>query len=440
MSGFSELAHAATEALRARPLVPLALATLVEVEGSSYRQPGARLLVDAEARVLAGAISGGCLEGDVAARAADVCAQRRAITLRYDLRDDLETIWGFGSACDGIAHIVLEPLPDAEWLNTAAAICHARHGGAVLTVIPETKSASAAAADHAGGTRRSAGTIALLHGQASTGSWERVEFDRDDVNRENVLAPAVRARAAPLVDAAQKTAHAALEERQDALHEDVHNALRGSSSARSRYFVEPLMPVVSLYLIGAGRGAEAFARIASAIGWEVTVIDHRPSLLEALTLPDGVRVHCARAEQCARDGGVEIVTDERTAVALLTHIFDVDAAWLRTLLPQSLGYLGVLGSRQRAARLLDEVAPTIAALGPAGRVLHAPIGLDLGGETPESIALAAVAEIEAVMNGRPGGFLRERESPIHTRTPTPDVRPAALVVDLGQCTLRVDDE
>ena len=112
MTGFCELARAAAEAMAARPDVPLALATLVQVDGSSYRQPGARLLVDAEGRVLAGAISGGCLEGDVAARAAEVCATGRGARLMYDLRADLEAIWGFGAACDGIAHLLLEPLPD----------------------------------------------------------------------------------------------------------------------------------------------------------------------------------------------------------------------------------------------------------------------------------------------------------------------------------------
>ena len=117
--GFVELARAAAAARQARPAVPLALATLVDVEGSSYRQPGARLLVDGEGRVLAGAVSGGCLEADVALRAAEVCATGRSVRLRYDLRADLQTIWGFGAACDGIAHLLLEPLPDWRWMVQA---------------------------------------------------------------------------------------------------------------------------------------------------------------------------------------------------------------------------------------------------------------------------------------------------------------------------------
>ena len=407
MSGLAELARAAQAALESRPNVPLALATLFDVEGSSYRQPGARLLVDADGRVLAGAISGGCLEGDVAARAAEVCKSGQAIALRYDLRNDLETIWGFGSACDGIAHIMLEPVGDARWLADAASIRSARDGGALLTIAGEGPTL---------------GTVALLRGSAASGNW--TTLGGGDTSFDRV-------RASRLADVAQKTASAECERTVDAASTDVasdgastdgastdHARTVGASAVDARadrYFVEPLMPAVSLFLVGAGRGAEALARIATTLGWAVTVIDHRQALLDALVLPADVRVVCARAE----DGASLITHDPRTAVALLTHIYDVDQAWLSALLPLPVGYLGVLGSRARAARLLESLASIIDTSSPTSRALHAPIGLDLGGENPESIALAAVAEIEAVMHGRPGGFLRERESPIHTRTPTP---------------------
>jgi xanthine/CO dehydrogenase XdhC/CoxF family maturation factor len=104
--------------------------------------------------------------------------------------------------------------------------------------------------------------------------------------------------------------------------------------------------------------------------------------------------------------------DAWTAVALMTHLFEIDRAWLDRWLDTPVPYVGVLGSRPRGQRLLDAV--------PAGAAnahrVHAPIGLDLGGSTPESIALAAIAEIEAVMHGRPGGPLRDRPHPIHART------------------------
>ena len=389
VTGFRELARAATAAIAARPSVPLALATLVLVDGSSYRQPGARLLVDAEGRVLAGAISGGCLEGDVAARAAEVCAAGRGVRLMYDLRADLEAIWGFGAACDGIAHLLLEPLPDPSWLADAEAIRSRRANGAVLTVLD----------GHGGGS-----SCAVLDGEATTGRWHPIGDQRHGISEPELLA---------CTRAAQRTGHPMLHEvRDDA----------------ALLFIDPLVAPIALHVIGAGRGAAAFVRIACALEWEVTVTDHRPAVLAELDLPDGVTTHVARADQAhALDALLESLPhDGRTAIALLSHIFEVDSAWLAALLPLPVAYIGVLGSRKRAGQLLDAVD---AALGERGMVitermrhrLHAPIGLDLGGESPASIALSAIAEIEAVMHGRPAGFLRERQSPIHARTPTPRV-------------------
>ncbi|WP_373069939.1 XdhC family protein, partial [Gemmatimonas sp.] len=374
---------------------------LVQVDGSSYRQPGARLLVDTEGRVLAGAISGGCLEGDVAARAAEVCATGRGVRLMYDLRADLEAIWGFGAACDGIAHLLLEPLPDPSWLADVDAIRSRRQNGAVLTVLD----------GHGGGS-----SCAVLDGDAATGTWRPIG---NQVH--GIAAPELRESAR----AAQRTAH-------PLLHDLCDDA--------AALFIEPLVAPIALHVIGAGRGAEAFVHIARAMEWEVTVIDHRPAVLAELHLPIEVTTHVAtdvvthvvthvvRADQTDAFQTLlaSLPQDGRTAIALLSHIFDVDLAWLTALLPLPVAYIGVLGSRTRASQLLDAVDTALGARGTAltermRHRLHAPIGLDLGGESPASIALSAIAEIEAVIHGRPAGFLRERQSPIHARTPTPRV-------------------
>lgn len=389
VTGFRELARAAAAAVAVRPDVPLALATLVQVDGSSYRQPGARLLVDAEGRVLAGAISGGCLEGDVAARAAEVCATGRGVRLMYDLRADLEAIWGFGAACDGIAHLLLEPLSDPTWLADVEAIRSRRGSGAVLTVLD----------GHGGGS-----SCAVLDGDAATGTWRPIGNQVHWISGPELLT---------CTRAAQRTGHALLHDvRDDA----------------ALLFIEPLVAPIALHVIGAGRGADAFVQIAQALEWEVTVIDHRPAVLADLNLPAGVTTHVARAEDAEALTALlsSLPHDRRTAIALLSHIFDVDSAWLAALLPLPVAYIGVLGSRKRAGQLLDAVEVALGAGGTAltermRHRLHAPIGLDLGGESPASIALSAIAEIEAVIHGRPAGFLRERQSPIHARTPTPRV-------------------
>jgi len=365
MSGLDDLLRAAREAQAERPHVPLALATLCMVEGSSYRQPGARLLVDVEGRVLAGAVSGGCLEGDVAAHAAAVCERGAPKRLTYDLREDLESIWGFGAMCDGVAHLLLEPLAEPSWLASACTIREARTGGALVTVVEESER---------GGTR----LLPLC---------------------DEIVQRAVK----PLIDVATQLHRP----HGDSVLLDDHHV---------HCLIDPLTPPISLIAIGAGRGAEAFACIAGTLGWRVTVIDHRSAVLESLSLPKWVTRRCARTS----DGLAQITRDERTAVALLTHQFAIDLEWLTALLPLPLPYVGVLGSRQRAAQLLDAVRDGGLQVSPQmERRLHAPIGLDLGGETPESIALASIAEIEAVMHGRPGGALRDRHSPIHARTPTP---------------------
>ncbi len=392
--------------------MPLALATLVQVDGSSYRQPGARLLVDAEGRVLAGAISGGCLEGDVAARAAEVCATGRGVRLMYDLRADLEAIWGFGAACDGIAHLLLEPLPNPSWLADVEAIRTRRHNGAVLTVL-----------DGQGG----GSSCAILDGDAATGSWRPIVEEPHGIAASELLAG---------TRAAQRTGHPMLHAVRDHAVRD-HAAL---------LFIEPLVAPVALHVIGAGRGADAFVQIARALEWEVTVIDHRPAVLAELALPEGVTTHVARFDDAESLNRLleSLPHDGRTAIALLSHIFDVDSTWLAALLPLPVAYIGVLGSRTRAGQLLEAVNAALSERGISvtdrmRHRLHAPIGLDLGGESPASIALSAIAEIEAVIHGRPAGFLRERLSPIHARTPTPRVFEHEAPIVPTECDARLDD-
>ena len=208
----------------------------------------------------------------------------------------------------------------------------------------------------------------------------------------------------------------------------------------------PLVPPIALHLVGAGRGAEAFARLAGTLGWPVTVLDHRPALLASLALDANVTAQPVHGVHGVAEALADLACDARVAVALLSHRFDVDAAWLAATLPRPFGYIGVLGSRTRGGELVAHVEATVANGGIAfdrrwlGK-LHAPIGLDLGGEDPASIALAAVAEIEAVMHGRPGGSLRERQSPIHARTPTPrllDRPPSAPPLAPLRCDLPPD--
>lgn len=397
-TSIAAILQAVRKARAARPAVPLALATLVNVEGSSYRQPGARVLMDAEQRVLAGAISGGCLEGDVAARAQQVCATGEPVLLRYDLREDLETIWGFGSGCDGIAHVLLEPLGDDSWLRRAHDAMLARTRPVLVTTFA-SNDASVAVGGHE-----------LVPGMAEHGL---AEYGVSDAAPDGRAASTSASRVADTPD------HVRI----PLLTGHVYVGVETRGAITRHVLSEPLDPPIALHLIGAGKTAEAFATIGAAMGWHVTVIDHREALLAAMTLPAAA----GRQSRRASAGLGHLPMDNRTVIALLTHIFEVDAAWLAALLPQQVAYIGVLGSRNRAARLIEQLVNdgTHVSAEMQDR-LFAPIGLDLGGESPESIALAGIAEMEAVLHARPGGFLRARQNPIHTRTPVPMVLPDSL--------------
>jgi xanthine dehydrogenase accessory factor len=409
------LLQASSEALRLRPRVPLALATLVAVDGSSYRQPGARMLCDAEGRVLAGAISGGCLEGDVALRASEVCASGNGVLISYDLRNDLEAIWGFGTGCDGVAHILLAPFTASSALHEAHQAAEQRTAGTLLTVVQ--------AAD------------AALVGT----SWFHLGHPDLDVAQSRGLSPAVRALAGTVHAAVQRTSRPLLSSAPPDLTPPSPApsvaASRASSAGDVQLFGAPVQPAVQLIVVGASRGAEAFARVAHASGWQVTVVDHRAEALDALSLPtsaDRIPVAADAADESVQSG--QLVCDRRTAIAVCTHRFEHDLLWIAAALRTEVPYIGVLGSRQRAARLVRALGDGEAPIRVRDRSrLYAPLGLDIGGESPEEIALAAVAEIQAVLSARPGGSLRERRGPLHARSSTPDLPP-----DRAPATCAVD--
>lgn len=373
MSSFAELLSLrdmARQAQRERPQIPLALATLIAVDGSSYRQPGARMLCDAEGRVLSGAISGGCLEADVAHRAEAVCASGVGTLTAYDLREDLETIWGFGTGCDGVAHVLLSPWvsASANAMDEAIAAASARESGVLHTVVTSPDPSRIA---------------------------HTAFVSAEHIHAHDSLAHTVMRTRAPLL----------------ALH------------GREQLFVVPVQPPPHVLVIGASRGAEAFANVAVATGWQITIVDHREEALHELRLPaETQRLTIQPDDAPALMVPQRGLNDMRTCIALCTHRFEHDLAWLTAALPTALPYIGLLGSRQRATRLLRALTASGVALRARDRArIFAPIGLDLGGDSPQSIALAAIAEMHAVLHARPAGSLRERQMPLHTRSITPDL-------------------
>ena len=190
---------------------------------------------------------------------------------------------------------------------------------------------------------------------------------------------------------------------------------------------ERLQPATPLVIAGAGSDAIPLCRLAKSLGWHVTIVDHRSAFLTHERFPGAdalVRANLAD-DPAALSGKVAI--DDRTAAVIMAHAAAHDRASLHAMLDAGAGYIGVLGPRRRTLELLGERT----ADGEIPANVHSPVGLDIGAESPEEIALSIVAEISAVVAGRSGGMLRERRAPIHDRA-----RPGTLARDTGIVTER----
>ncbi|HZT58755.1 MAG TPA: XdhC family protein [Pyrinomonadaceae bacterium] len=381
-----------------------ALATVVGVEGSAYRRPGARMIVT-ESGATAGTISGGCLERDAALRAAEVMEARSARVVVYDTRGGEDIVWGLGLGCNGVVRVLLESLHEGSQgeraLRFVAGCLKARRRGLLATVVTTVQS----------GPR----------GEREFGAGERPMFEVGE--RLFVGVPATDEGLAN---------DAALEAR---VREDAREILAGgraltrayeTDGGRAEIFFDVIAPPRPLVVFGAEQDAAPLVHLARTLGWHVTVVDTRarPATRERFAEADEVLL-CRAEEVAARVG----LTPE-TAVVVMTHNYLDDVELLRALLPSPACYVGVLGPKQRTAKLLEDLRADSFEVD-ASRLarLHAPVGVDIGAETPEEIALSIVSEIKAACANRSAGFLRDRDAPIHgTREPRVDasrVAPAA---------------
>jgi xanthine dehydrogenase accessory factor len=361
---------AAIEALSAKG-ERMALATIVAVRGSTYRRPGARLLVPEEGSPV-GNISGGCLEGDVADMARVVMDEGRARLAGWDLTADDDAVWGLGLGCNGAIEVFIEPAEQAA--TVAGALRAALEEERPISVVTVVESSRAGVEPGARLVVRPDGT--------SDGSLGNVTVDATAVEAAKALLGEERSEAR-------------------ALGEGV------------RAFVEVLDPPLRLVVCGAGHDAIPLVRAASVLGWHVTVVDDRPGFLTHERFPEATAfVAVDEPGDAAKAAGV----DERTFCVVMTHNFLRDKEYVRSLLGSPAAYVGMLGPGARTERLLMELRDEGVEVAGANRDrIHGPAGLDLGGEGPEEIAQAIVAEIVAVKRRRAGGFLRDRPGPIHDR-------------------------
>lgn len=335
--------------------MPAILATVVKVSGSSYRSPGARMLI-LENGGRTGSISGGCLEGDVLKKAWWLTGERPAALRVYDNTSEEDAIWEFGLGCNGVVHVLLE-----RW----------NAGSAPLTA----DLLEACRTDRCGGV-----LATVLTGERL---GQHLALFPDGSVRSDFTAP----------DRMLNDARGVMDSRESTLRE----------YGDTEVFFEFVAPPVPLLLVGAGYDALPLVRLAKEMGWHVTVTDGRSNHARADRFPLADAVVVADMA----DPLANLAVDDRTVAVLMSHSYPQDSAFLQALIPRPIRYLGVLGPRKRTDRMLAEAGLT------ATPELHSPVGLDIGADTPEEIALAIVGEIQAVLAGRDGGPLRRRTGPIH---------------------------
>lgn len=352
----------------------MALATIVAVRGSTYRRPGARLLVPEEGDLI-GNISGGCLESDVADVGRIVMQEGVARIVSFDLTADDEAVWGWGLGCNGAIELFVEPAEKA-----------AEVAGALRMALEEERPIS---------------MITVLGSSVPGVEQGNRMLVRPDGSTEKSLGDAG-------VDAAAR--EVALE-----LLASDRSEIRDlpAPSGEAHAFVEVLEPPLRLLICGAGHDAAPLVRAADGLGWRPIVVDDRSEFLNRDRFPEAADfVHLDRPEDVAKVAPV----DERTFVVVMTHNFLRDKDYLRSLLASPVRFIAMLGPGARTQRLLTELSEEGVAITEDDQArLHGPAGLDLGAEGPEEIAAALVAEIVAVKRGREGGFLRNRPGPIHER-------------------------
>lgn len=355
-----------------------ALATVVKVRGSAYRRPGARMLMAPDGRTV-GSISAGCLDRDVCERAQKVIASEVPAVATYDTTAAGDDVWGLGLGCAGLVEVLIEPLgqdaPASQVLTFLGERVTRRDAGVVVTVF------------------RGVGGMAGVVGS-------RLMLTEDGPGFCNV-------EDARLAQALTDEARQALQVGRSRVKE---YAVPGGTAEA---LVEVVSPPPPLLIFGAGDDAVPLARLAKEIGWHVTVVDNRPGFAATERFPWADAVVVVRPEDAAQ----RIPMDDRTAAVVMTHNYAHDLELLKMLLPSPVRYLGILGARGRTLAMLRALKEAgLAGREPDLAKVYSPVGMDIGAETPEEIALAILAEIKAVCTDRCAGFLRDRRGPIHDRT------------------------
>jgi xanthine/CO dehydrogenase XdhC/CoxF family maturation factor len=338
----------------------LAVGILVHTAGSTYRKPGALMLIAANGDY-SGLLSGGCLEGDLQQHAHSVIETGEPRIVSYDLFGPDDLLWGLGLGCEGAMRILLMRAgPDRDWqpLTHLARSLESRTPTAVGIVLESSwpgLPVGAVALPEAASTLAFPGTLSAQARGTLTGA-----------KVQGALAEAARSGRVGWVEGA---------------------------SPAWKLFTLPLSLPPKLLVLGAGPDAAPIVDFAARVNWKITVVDHRPAYADPSHFPSAERVVLARPEELA--SAVELT--QFSAVVVMSHHLPSDLNYLSVLSETTIPYVGLLGPAPRREKLLGDLGNERAQKLRAR--LHAPVGLVLGGRSPESIALSIVAEIHAFLYG-----------------------------------------
>jgi xanthine dehydrogenase accessory factor len=354
-----------------------ALATVVKVRGSSYRSPGARMLITDDGRWV-GSISGGCLEGDALRKARTVMTSETPMTVTYDTREESNQNLGIGLGCNGVIDVLIEPIDSKNdknpvtWFNS---------------LINKT------------------GPLALA-----------TIFDGSGYVGEKLI----------LTDSGDVISTFTIKSMATAVQNDLKNLFETKKSEAKKYteagidvdvFIELIQPSLSLIIFGGGFDARPVSELAKSLGWNVSVTDECVAHIAPIFFPTADKLSLCQREFIDRD--FEITP--YTACVLMSHNYEYDRDVLKKLLKTNTPYIGILGPRKRFDKMLIEFNSQEVELTDYDfQRIHSPIGLDIGAEAPDEIALSIISEIQSKFSNRSGGFLKYHAGPIHQRDPYSD--------------------
>jgi xanthine dehydrogenase accessory factor len=351
-----------------------ALATVVQTVGSAYRRPGAKLLVLGTGDTI-GSVSGGCLEADVREVARAVMDSGQPVLRRYDTTDETDAISSLGLGCRGIVDVFVQPATRGPLASILEPLQRLLAGDAPIAVA--TMVGGAADASKAVGAMMAVPLSGsdMLHSPIA-GTLGQPDLDTELLASLTELPccarPAVR------------------------------------DFGTSQVFIDIWRPPPHLVICGAGSDARPIVTYAANAGFRVTVLDHREGLLQQCDFPDAM--HLARATP--HDPAIALPPAGRALAVVKTHSLTHDRAWVRRFLELGLPYIGVLGPKERTDRILSDIGAETNWPGCRGRVFG-PVGLDLGADGPQQIAISIVAELLAFVSHREPQHLWQRDAPIH---------------------------